>query len=154
MSVSLSTKGLIRRRAQIPAVIFLQTYLVLFFRVNVGPLLKIFYHLPRTNQRELSFSYIQTMFIGPQPISEIFQIRIYCILTSVNEPPEAVRFAKTNLYHFLHCYHQRRIRWLQRDLNLHLWISRLPLYPLSYRAIGDWWRVLSNLSGRNIFVTT
>ena len=59
----------------------------------------------------------------------------------------------TNLFSFLHCYHQRKIRWLERDLNSHLRVSRPPLYPLSYRVIGDWWRVLSNLSGRNIFAT-
>ena len=88
MSVSLSTKGLIQQRAQIPAVIFLQTFLVLFFQdkccnfhyysksfafINLLNLfvfnkhfwVKIFYHLPRTDQHELSFSYIQTKFIGP-----------------------------------------------------------------------------------------
>ena len=54
------------------------------------------------------------------------------------------------LYSFLHCYHQRKIRWLERDLNSHLRVSRPPLYPLSYRVNGDWWRVLSNLSGRSI----
>ena len=47
-----------------------------------------------------------------------------------------------------------KIRWLERDLNSHLRVSRPPLYPLSYRVNGDWWRVLSNLSGRNIFATT
>ena len=53
----------------------------------------------------------------------------------------------------LHCYHQGKIRWLERDLNSHLRVSRPPLYPLSYRINGDWWRVLFNLSGRNIFAT-
>ena len=37
---------------------------------------------------------------------------------------------------------------LERDLNSHLWVSRPPLYPLSYQVNGDWWRVLSNVSGR------
>ena len=60
----------------------------------------------------------------------------------------------TNLFSILHCYHQRKIRWLERDLNSHLRVSRPPLYPLSYRVNGDWWRVLSNLSGRNILATT
>ena len=56
-------------------------------------------------------------------------------------------------FSFLHCYHQRKIRWLERDLNSHLRVSRPPIYPLSYRVNGDWWRV-SNLSGRNVFATT
>ena len=54
----------------------------------------------------------------------------------------------TYLFSILHCYHQRKIRWLERDLNSHFRVSRPPLYPLSYRVNGDWWRVLSNLSGR------
>ena len=62
--------------------------------------------------------------------------------------------ATTNLFSLLHCYHQEKIRWLERDLNSHLRISRPPLYPLGYRVNGDWWRVLSNLSGRNIFAMT
>ena len=49
------------------------------------------------------------------------------------------------VFSFLHCYLQRKIRWLKRDLNSHLRVSRPPLYPLSYRINGDWWRVLSNL---------
>ena len=60
----------------------------------------------------------------------------------------------SHLFSILHCYHQRKIRWLERDLNSHLRVSRPPLYPLSYRVNGDWWRVLSNLSGRNILATT
>ena len=47
---------------------------------------------------------------------------------------------------------QRKICWLERDLNSHLRVSRLPLYPLSY-WVNSWYRVLSNLSARNIFVT-
>ena len=63
-------------------------------------------------------------------------------------------FGFTNLSSLLHCYHQRKIRLLKLDLNSHLRISRPPPYPLSYRVNGDWWRVLSNLTGRNIFATT
>ena len=54
------------------------------------------------------------------------------------------RYEKLICFHFLHCYHQRKIRWLERDLNSHLRVSRPPLYPLRYRVNEDWWRVLSN----------
>ena len=57
---------------------------------------------------------------------------------------------KNYLFSFLQCYHQRKIRWLERVLNSHLRVSRLPLYPLTCQVNGEWWRVLSNLSGRNI----
>ena len=36
--------------------------------------------------------------------------------------------------------------YVQKILDLR--VSRPPLYPLSYRVNGDWWRVLSNLSER------
>ena len=48
----------------------------------------------------------------------------------------------------------KKVRWLQRDLNLLLWVSRPPLYPLSYLVKSDWWRDLSHLSARHIFAVT
>ena len=40
---------------------------------------------------------------------------------------------KTIFFSLFHCYHQRKIRWLERDLNSHLRVSRPPLNPLSYQ---------------------
>ena len=48
------------------------------------------------------------------------------------------RYGKLVSYYSDTVIDQRKIRWLERDLNSHLRVSRPPLYPLSYRVNGDW----------------
>ena len=60
----------------------------------------------------------------------------------------ASRKLKSIIYLYFHSY------TATTNERSHLRVSRPPLYPLSYRLNGDWWRVLSNLSGRNIFTSS